>query len=398
MNTFNKLCTLLILAAGCQTAKAQTWSKTPAPDTMGWTYVSTGPNSTVFAKSAKGDYRSNDNGATWTKAALSRDKVVSTITGTLLGIDAINLNRSTDGGDTWTNITSGASNNYVIQLPGRILFATDYQIKCSTDDAQTFVSNWHKGSGNPPAVKSYTYNFAKNILYVGTYNKGIAMSTDTGHTFTTAPGSSNFGQIFGMGITIDGTIFAVGTYHVYRSSNDGASWDDLDIGAGSVQNTSIWVSTAGVVYVSTGAGVYVSQDKGATWTNMSDGLGSSGGGISNLAESSEGDIFAVQSNWGGSNGVFKMKGLSSSTQVAAKSINTLKVYPNPAQESLQVELPANVTQATVRLNNWMGQEVKIQVLTGQNNRIDLSNVAPGLYQVSLQSGNELYTQKLMVNR
>ncbi|MFN0204547.1 MAG: T9SS type A sorting domain-containing protein [Bacteroidia bacterium] len=69
-------------------------------------------------------------------------------------------------------------------------------------------------------------------------------------------------------------------------------------------------------------------------------------------------------------------GLSNQSAVNSKQV---KVYPNPAQNYVQVELPQGVKEATFVLYNGLGQVVHSQALSQQNTRIFIGNWTKGLY-------------------
>jgi hypothetical protein len=78
------------------------------------------------------------------------------------------------------------------------------------------------------------------------------------------------------------------------------------------------------------------------------------------------------------------------------------VYPNPVREYLQLQLPAATpTLATITLSTVEGQMVlvKKENLQAGSNTISvtgLSRFAPGVYQVSVKSGNQLHTASILL--
>jgi hypothetical protein len=72
----------------------------------------------------------------------------------------------------------------------------------------------------------------------------------------------------------------------------------------------------------------------------------------------------------------------------------VKLYPNPATSYVNIELPAN---AELRLINIAGQEIMYQKETSVSERIDLANLADGVYFVQVVNKNERATLKLIKN-
>src|SRR5438477_11414174 len=69
-----------------------------------------------------------------------------------------------------------------------------------------------------------------------------------------------------------GNIFA-GTYNygVYKSTNDGTSWTQINNGLANLNVRGLAVN-GNVVYAGTENGAFVSTDTGATWVSISNGL------------------------------------------------------------------------------------------------------------------------------
>ncbi|MBO2012880.1 T9SS type A sorting domain-containing protein [Hymenobacter negativus] len=80
----------------------------------------------------------------------------------------------------------------------------------------------------------------------------------------------------------------------------------------------------------------------------------------------------------------------------------LQVYPNPATERLQVELPAGVAKGTASawLTNSLGQMVRRQQLTatsqGLKGEINVRDLAPGVYQLHLTVAGTPLVRKVVV--
>lgn len=73
----------------------------------------------------------------------------------------------------------------------------------------------------------------------------------------------------------------------------------------------------------------------------------------------------------------------------------VSVYPNPAQDKINVNL-SNDEQAIATLYNIVGQQVNTYKLEGANNVLDLSSVASGIYMLKVQQGNKTNNIKVVV--
>jgi hypothetical protein len=210
--------------------------------------------------------------------------------------------KSTDGGETWTNIFStGASNYlyiacdslnnlYVANVSNGLIYSTDGGQNFTTIPASTF------GGNNVNSVAC-----GKNgHIFVGVTNGGVWRSTDFGATFT----SSSLNTVTIVEIKVDkfnsDIIYAGGSstsLNGFFISTDGG----LTFGT-STNSVNIWeiLQTAGNdLYIATTSSPYPfdkSTDGGLTWTTMSNLAAAKRGATLDLIE----DIYVS-----GNGGVFK---------------------------------------------------------------------------------------------
>lgn len=84
---------------------------------------------------------------------------------------------------------------------------------------------------------------------------------------------------------------------------------------------------------------------------------------------------------------------------AAEAARLFSVYPNPlpAGQALQVQLAAPAFAATCTLRNALGRAVLTRTFAGSATEVPLSNLAPGLYLLSVQAdGQAPATQRVTV--
>ncbi len=73
----------------------------------------------------------------------------------------------------------------------------------------------------------------------------------------------------------------------------------------------------------------------------------------------------------------------------------VSVYPNPAQDKINVSL-SNDEQATATLYNIVGQQVRIYRLEKTDNVLDLNDLASGIYMLKVQQGHKINTVKVTI--
>jgi hypothetical protein len=71
--------------------------------------------------------------------------------------------------------------------------------------------------------------------------------------------------------------------------------------------------------------------------------------------------------------------------ISIESDILLKIYPNPANNTLFVNLPQAMQQALVEIYNTNGVKLQVQKIYGQLTKIDVSNLEQGLYFIKLSS-------------
>ncbi len=236
----------------------------------------------VTTDGAEGPYISADGGATWsyratgmtfggssysTGCCFARSSPSTLYASVFVGY----LYKSTDGGATWTELTSAGSRNWSsIQCSstGKYVIATVHVgfIYISTDGGTTWTEAtsggsraWDQGIVSEDGTKFAAIAFS-NYVYV---------STNGGSTWTpnTSFGTKNYR---GLSASADGSVLfaaAVGLNRPALSTDTGSSWTTVS----SIGTTGDWWHTAAsingnkLVTAQSGGYIFVSQDRGATW-------------------------------------------------------------------------------------------------------------------------------------
>ncbi len=259
-----------------------------------------------------GILKSIDGGETWSTTSLSyplSDMIGTNVieanpyTGTILAGARDGLWRSTDEGETWTQIRSAGRWYDVKWKPGdslRVYAAKGFgtgnnNVKVSTDDGLTWNT---AGTGQPPGGEVGKTKIAvsaanPDVIYanytssVDYQSLGIYRSDDNGATWV--PQNTTLNMVNSQGwynltLAVDpndiNTVIAGGV-SLYRSTDGGVSlsqtgegfilgnetdvhWDHHAIAYEPGSNSNVWVCTDG--------GVWKSTDDGATWSSRREGL------------------------------------------------------------------------------------------------------------------------------
>ena len=273
-----------------------------------------------FDTATPGEYDGNlqlstDGGQTWRAVSGQLERVQNVVfspdfvndqsafaaTGTLgqHGYFGGNVYRSTDGGHNWSAVFDNLICKALAISPN---YAADQTLWVSafTDSAAWGIYVSHHGGDNwsilthdiHAEVLAPSPNYAVDgTLFAGTYDNGLQRSTDSGtlwtrvlnHPVTALAVSTAYGASRTLYVGVKDTPGTAG--QIYRSSNGGATWQQLDTGIpGSHNSDPLTISVlafaadgsvlAGVYYGSeeSGGAVYRSTDGGGTWQAVGDGL------------------------------------------------------------------------------------------------------------------------------
>ena len=239
--------------------------------------------------------------------------------------------RSTDKGDTWTNLglDNLQNNGIVIKPSGEILLSTlDYLLGGgvfhSTDNGDSWTNMGYTGAATSIAINSI------GDIFVGTFNIGIRRSTDNGGSWVQINEGLSDTYLTALLINSGDSIFA-GTYSggVFRSIDNGDTWVQINQGLTDLRVRSLVTNSSGDIFAGTeGGGAFRSADNGENWNQINQGLTSEGLYVLSLAVNSNDDIFAgtfegvFRSTDNGENWVKINQGLYNYIKVHSLAINS----------------------------------------------------------------------------
>lgn len=224
-------CVALLCCHIAGTAEAQ-WAQTAGP--YGGQIRALALSGTdVYAGTNGGVYHTSNNGTSWNARGLG-DKTIFAIafSGSTMFAGGEGVARSTDGGLTWTDISSGLTNTNVRSLcvQGSYIFA---------------------GTG-----------------------AGVFRANLSGGSWTSVS-STSLGSRMVMSLTVSGSFLVAGTLYggVYRTKNYGSSWGNTNTGLGNLNVRTLYKSaTSKHLFAGSDGGVFLSTDNGNSWSAMNNGL------------------------------------------------------------------------------------------------------------------------------
>jgi len=358
--------------------------------------------STITETSEGSIYRSFDYATTWENITpdnsfpITYEILISENNTLYLGTWGGGIYRSSNDGDSFEQVNDGLSYNYPIELEqqsnGRI-FAGQY---------------WIGGL-------DYTENEGE-YWYPTTFNNWIN----------------------GLGVDNNDGIFASIDGGVYYSLDDGFSWElrNEGISAPAMQNRMCYAFTENnIAFVGTAEGIFVTENNGILWEyslscpfvcqikifknqlfagTYEDGVyfSNDGGSTWNLKNEGIDSLlvlsFTVDSEnfiWCNTpSGIFKSEQELVNIKSNFAERNKFVISPNPCKNRLNVDLnEIDHSGAHIEIYNISGNlvhksNIKPKTFTQDFISLDVSDLQPGIYLVSINNKNQLnHTSKLIVN-
>ena len=405
----------------------------------------------IFASTnGSGIFRLKDDGNTW---SLTNDGLVR------LGITSLSINEngqiwvgttssgiftSDNFGQSWTNKNEGLTSLEVYKIfictNGNIFavaskgFGGD-AIYRSTDNG----NQWAPMNNNLPNV--YITCITENndgVIFIGTINTGIFKSSDYGENWIITGDLPLGTYLLKIGVCPNGYIIATSESYLFRSTNEGESWEQL-LASGF---TTLLIANSGNIFIG-GGGLFSSSDCGDSWelTNLTDTVF-----INSLAQNSLNYIFASiygsstdltystdnGQNWqtisatsapqyllafdpddhlfgGGANGLFYNLSptyVFDDNCLNIKSYILSQNYPNPFNPSTKIswQMPVSSWQ-TLKVYDVLGNEVATLVDEYKNagsyevefkSTVGNRQLANGVYFYQLKAGDYLETKKMIL--
>lgn len=316
------------------------------------------------------------------------------------------LVRSTNGGSSFINATSGLDLSYtnwstpwiIDKNNPSILYCGTYKVHKSTNRAASWTAI------SPDLAKAHVVNLGTittvdvaksnpSVIYAGTDDANVWVTTNGGTNWTLInaglpnrwvtrvtihPDSANVCYVTLSGYKVDST-----GVHIFRTTNYGNSWTSIsgNLPDAPINDILIDPTNSSKLYIGTDYGVMVTTNLGQNWGIMGGGLPTNVPVHDLTLHQPSGQLFA----WTHGRSTFKTQYITGITNISsvAKEYKLYQNYPNPFNSITNVKfsIPSNVKSemSNVRLIVYdiLGKEVATLV----NERLKA-----GTYQVSINAG------------
>jgi len=404
---------------------------------FGLSVADTGSGTKLFAGTHMGAYVSSDTGKSWALVdsglppyPVASISILRTVplgrSGHIFAGTVDGLFRSTDNGSSWTSIDSGLTHYVskwiqVVAVSDSNVFAGYLNLSNggTIQDGGIFRTtntgaSWAFAGLNQAYVNGFGVMFdtdgsAGKDVFAGT-TSGVFMTPDDGVTWSPTNRGLTDTLVTAIGVVPaaqgGSNELLVGTQlgHVFRSTNFGSNWVEVDSGLPNAGITSFAVSRGNIFagLRALAGGVYLSTNNGTSWSAMNTGL-------TDRTVWSLGVVGAYLLA-GTENSVWRRLLSDMMTGVGGSSPNTPAVfrlfqnYPNPFNPTTTIRyaLPSRA-HVLLTVFNILGQQVANLVDAiedpGEHSvGFDGSGLASGVYFYRLRAGEYSSTRRLVLVR
>lgn len=362
-------------------------------------------------------------------SAIDADTAYAAIYPTTAAIAAQGVYKTTDGGNTWKKVSTGAFTNASSFI--NVVHFFDAQNGIAMGDpangyfelwtTNNYGNSWTRvAQNNIPLTPTsgeygtvgYYGEIDSTVIYPTNYGN-ILVSKDLGATWTAATTSlSGIPNTFIPSVTAKNKneFWAVmgnsdSAYsRLIFSLDGGLSWNstggsDTLGGIMYFSNIAYVPGTTGTYFLTSAnttsgmVGSAYTEDGGVTWMNIDQGIQHTACTFADINNGWSGGFWSTTT--GG--GIFKWGSVRVASGVNNNKVENFQVYPNPSNGTFYVR--ANVNGASsIKVMDVTGRVVFEKTYPTQSlllTSVDLSNQAQGVYMVEVKEGNNVSVQKVV---
>lgn len=285
--------------------------------------------------------------------------------GTLFSCNDGGIYKSTDGGSTWADLSTGlnikqyyrvacSANNANLMYAG----AQDN----GTDKIDNNLGAWVNGGDGMDCAIDYTND---DVVFASYQGGAFSKSTDGGTTFTdiSPSGQGGLGE-WTTPIVIspsDNQTIYIGYSDLYKSTDGGISWNNISSGVVGSTIYSIEVSSANpnTIYIASYTNIFKTTDGGANWTNINQTLPLSNATITKIVSDplNANTLCVTLSGYSNGEKVFHSSdGGNSWTNISGTLPNipiNCAVWQNTGLESVYIGTDFGVFYKDNTMNDWI---------------------------------------------
>ena len=83
----------------------------------------------------------------------------------------------------------------------------------------------------------------------------------------------------------------------------------------------------------------------------------------------------------------------------SNSLHEFEIYPNPSSQEITIELNSKNKMSQITITNYLGEQIiKMDNIENNLQKININNLPAGIYQVSINSNNQILSSKLVITK
>ncbi|MCF6306564.1 MAG: T9SS type A sorting domain-containing protein [Flavobacteriaceae bacterium] len=332
-----------------------------------------------------------------------------------------NLGKSTNNGASFSGATSGISSGDTFNWDTALCF--------DPNDSQTLfygtqrvykttnaAGNWSSISpdlSNGPHTGNLAFGTVTTINVSPLNSDVIYAGTDDGNVWVTQNGGGNWTKISAtlpnlwttkvlasrddpatVYITFSGYRYGEDNGHIFKSTDFGATWNDISSNLPDIPINDIEKDQYGNLFLGTDVGVLASLDEGVTWQPLGENMPSVVVTDLFIHENSE---YLYVGTYGRSS--YKLNIANDVLRMNSNIFETeIKLYPNPASNFINIVFENPSEGVSVIIYDQLGRIVlsKEFISITSEKRISLEGTSTGNYYVQIISEGHKTTKKLLV--
>jgi photosystem II stability/assembly factor-like uncharacterized protein len=391
------------------------WSQTRYTS-LGVGSMAVASTNALFAATGRGLFRSTNYGDTWLLLSFPRAGLLATNRSGDVFAASYTVFRSSDNGSTWnptnTQWESAQAIAFAVSPTGSIFASTTRDISPCPCTVGLFRTTDNGNNWNRIAVDSLAWYIEaigihplSGEIYASSWDK-VYRSTNDGNSWALV--LSNAPAISAIAVTFTGVVLvAADSGVVYRSSDHGGTWSQVVVTTMPIH--SIIMTQGNHVLAASDNGVFRSTNGGVTWTQLNTGLTHLQ--VLSLAVDNSGYVYAGTRGLG----VFRSRfpaAINGDDDTNTPAFYRLEQnYPNPFNPTTEIRFrisevrgqKSENSHVTLKVYDVLGREVATLVNEemkpgSYETTWDASGFASGVYFYRLTAGNYVETKKLVLLR
>ncbi|MBL7926846.1 MAG: T9SS type A sorting domain-containing protein [Bacteroidia bacterium] len=271
--------------------------------------------------------------------------------------------KSTDGANTFTNLTSGLHITQIYRAAGTAADANLYYYGAQDNGCNRFQDNTNVNTHvyGADGMQCRISHATSNTVFIASQGGGLMRSTNAGANFTgISPASGAWVAPYIMDPTNAAILYYGSNANIWKTTNSGTNWTSVLASAGQQIAMAMGTNNTQTVYSATSSVLRKTTNGGTSWTNITGTLPVGSASITYIAVSTidANKVWVSFSGYSAGNKVFfSSNGGTSWTNISGAlpniPCNTIAFEPGSASDEIYVGTDNGVYYRSNTLGNWI---------------------------------------------